>query len=85
MDLYENRHKPSFVLFFLAVSQILSILQRPNVTEICSENIFKTSLSSTKIPPESDTSKNDIMEPVSSRGNSGISKNLDSKSLIIKS
>ncbi|CAA7039708.1 unnamed protein product [Microthlaspi erraticum] len=52
------------------VNQILSILQRPTVTETCSENILKTSMSSTKIPPESDISKNDILEPVSSKGTS---------------
>uniref|UniRef100_A0A1J3GXI3 5'-3' DNA helicase ZGRF1-like N-terminal domain-containing protein n=1 Tax=Noccaea caerulescens TaxID=107243 RepID=A0A1J3GXI3_NOCCA len=52
------------------VNQILSILQRPTVTETCFDNNLKTSMSSTKIPPESDISKNDIMASVSSRGTS---------------
>ncbi|CAA7039706.1 unnamed protein product [Microthlaspi erraticum] len=52
------------------VNQILSILQRPTVTETCFDNNLKTSMPSTEVPPESDMSKNDIMESVSSRGTS---------------
>ncbi|ESQ38448.1 hypothetical protein EUTSA_v10028849mg [Eutrema salsugineum] len=49
------------------VNQILSILQRPSVIETCSDNHnLETSVSSTKIHPESDTSKKQKMESVSS-------------------
>ncbi|VVB08747.1 unnamed protein product [Arabis nemorensis] len=52
------------------VNQILSILQRPNVTETCSDNDLQTLMSSTKALPESDTSQSHKMEAVSSRATS---------------
>ncbi|KAG2330376.1 hypothetical protein Bca4012_020035 [Brassica carinata] len=45
------------------VNQILSILQRPNATATCSDINPKTPMSSTKVPPESDTSKNKPISP----------------------
>ncbi|CAL9232380.1 unnamed protein product [Arabidopsis halleri] len=52
------------------VNQILSILQRRNVTETCSDNNPKTSVLLTKVPPESDTSKRHKMESVSTKATS---------------
>ncbi|CAG7862608.1 unnamed protein product [Brassica rapa] len=49
------------------VNQILSILQRPNATATCSDTNTKTPMSSTKVPPESDTCKNIKVEPISPR------------------
>ncbi|KAF8099415.1 hypothetical protein N665_0244s0014 [Sinapis alba] len=49
------------------VNQILSILQRPNATATCSDINRMTPMSSTKVPPESDTSKNIKLEPISPR------------------
>ncbi|CAN6972611.1 unnamed protein product [Brassica rapa subsp. trilocularis] len=59
---YVPPHKP-----LRDVNQILSILQRPNATATCSDTNTKTPMSSTKVPPESDTCKNIKVEPISPR------------------
>ncbi|KAH0910620.1 hypothetical protein HID58_033941 [Brassica napus] len=60
-------HKPLRDGNLIAVNQILSILQRPNATATCSDTNTKTPMSSTKVPPESDTCKNIKVEPISPR------------------
>ncbi|CAE6131931.1 unnamed protein product [Arabidopsis arenosa] len=52
------------------VNQILSILQRRNATETCSDNNPQTSVSLTKVLPESETSKRHKMESVSTKATS---------------
>ncbi|KAJ0240893.1 DUF2439 domain-containing protein [Hirschfeldia incana] len=49
------------------VNQILSILQRPNATATCSDVNPKMLVSSKKVPPEFDTSKDIKVEPMSPR------------------
>lgn len=49
------------------VNQILSMLRRPNATATCSDINPTTPMSSTKVPPESDTSQKIIVEPISPR------------------
>jgi hypothetical protein len=61
------------------VNQILSILQKRNATETCSDNNMQTSVLLTKVPPESETSKRHKMESISTKGNSGISTFLTCK------
>ncbi|KAG7615535.1 Peptidase C1A papain C-terminal [Arabidopsis thaliana x Arabidopsis arenosa] len=49
------------------VNQILSILQKRNATETCSDNNMQTSVLLTKVPPESETSKRHKMESISTK------------------